>query len=306
MGRFVLALLAPVLALACASGTSDHEADRVGPRADPVLSCADVSADGVANLEDLRLVARRFGAAYPSLGYHPLYDVGDADGRVGLIDLLKAGADYDRTCPPLDRQVAQATLAVLRDPQASRLLACDEATLARRGYRQASGDVVGQGVHYLNFAYWDGVFDPARPEGLLCDDGRLVAYLSYVDGDEVGWGCWNPPDCTARPPVDGVEIDAFCAPQPPNSACSWAGAEDTWHWHHDFCITGLGTPRAATMPHLPDEACPDEDDSACPRAVPNCNLWDEDSGWMSHLWNHGAPNRHGRFADIAERQPSAR
>ncbi len=88
------------------------------------------------------------------------------------------------------------------------------------GYTVTTNDVPFMGAHLLNFGYvGDGVFDPAKPEGLL--------FSQLGGGEDAEWqlvGAWfllipglNPGVTEAIPP------DAF------------VGNLDLWHQHHGLC-----------------------------------------------------------------------
>jgi hypothetical protein len=260
----------------------------------PILDCADVNGDGGVTAGDIAQVAGKFGTSNGNAAYHPLYDVGSPVGAVTAGDLGAVVSDFgdnngNGSCPLVDTEIAQATLWVLDDHPA--ILNQNDAALSALGYYQASFDVPGQGVHYVNEDNWDGVFDPTAPEGLVYKGGKLVAQLYVIDGDTVGWGPVVPP------PPDQQDIDGFCIPPIGETTCSWAGDEDGWHWHVDLCTRHIGMASASAVPLVSEQGCNADDDSDCTNpAVPDCNQWDHDVGWMGHLWSHFA-NVNGRFAD---------
>jgi hypothetical protein len=306
----------------------------------PILECADVNGDGPVSGGDIGNVVTKFGQssadgrAVPG-GYHPLYDLVPQVSPGGSIsggDIGVVVSDFGTSCAGgPDTQIAQAARAIM-DPMFVSVL-CDPlyktaqpqdlvptncggsqqfltenpAFLATRNYVSGSTvDVPGQGVHYVNLSagpnlQWDGVFNPARPEGLVYDGGKLVAQLYNVVGDPASGGVgWGP----EPPPPDQNEIDAFCTPQYPNTtACSWKGPYDGWHVHANLCMTWLGTQWAQFSIQPSDAACLAFHQSQHGGA--GTYRWEARIGWMGHMWNHWInPNvnpadvsGNGRFAD---------
>ena len=300
-----IAALAAILwtALPSAGGV---QASSSPPAAIPILDCADVNGDGSVTSGDVAQVIGKFGTATASPNYALLYDVGSPVGSVTAGDLgavvLDFGGNNDGdgdvndgdTCAEVDTQIAQATLWVIRDHPG--FLTENPALLAANGFFSTQIDAPGQGLHYGRTGSRDGTFDLVPPDALVYNDGKLVAQLYYVEADTaaggVGWG-------TEPPPPDQVNIDSFCMPPVGETACSWTGTEDGWHWHANLCFQHIGTPQELALPGT-DETCPDEDDSNCPMdgqgQHTDCNQFRPRTGWMGHLWNHYA-NRNGRFAD---------
>jgi hypothetical protein len=174
---------------------------------------------------------------------------------------------------------------------------------------------------------WDAVFDPAAPEGLVYDNGLLVAHLYVIDGADVGWVPEDPgpnegpcgdgidnggdgqtdaadSDCQlgapSGSPPDDVDIDAFayCGA---GVECSWHGDEG-WHLHYRLCLAHIGT-QYAFLTLAPDhQACKDIQAGTC---CGGTMYYAERIGWMGHMWNwlpnanlvpdNGGMN--GRFAD---------
>jgi hypothetical protein len=317
MKRAVLIAVAAIVLALLSSGDGERQAvDASNPAtvSAPLISCANVTGDeaGAVSGLDFFAVLGKFGATYPALNFSILYDL-DANNAVTGADFFVTLGDFGQTCPLVDTQVAQATLAVLN--MGNGVIDCTHSAMLAAGYTLPTAiDAPGQGVHYMNYSYWDGVFDVAHPEGLVCDNlgGRLVAQLYYVEGDPnedgVGWGPYNPPP---QNPPDDVNIDTFCQPQPPNTtSCSWDGDEG-WHVHYNLCTIHIGQPNASIgiTPSL--AAC--EQAHCSPQPVP-CGAvagvdytWAAIVGWMGHLWNHKLnPNQvpdsggtNGRFADCS-------
>ena len=278
MKRVVIALCTAVAVLVGLPGERAAEATHPAPQ--PVLSCSDVNGDGPVTVGDIGEVVLRFGSAYPDPPYHPLYDVNGGDGMVTIGDVGMAVFDFGLVCPLVDTQIAQATLAII-DPSHGgdpRFLNEDPDFLASRGYLRAAQDLPGHGIHYVNPSLLDGIFDPAEPDGVAYNNGRLVSHVYYADGDVVGWG--GMPEHSNQ-----VDIDAFCTPAPPNTACSFSGSEDGWHDHVELCIWNIGTPEALVFAPISEEECESTG-----------GIWDGRNGWMLHMHPHTI-NPNGRFAN---------
>ncbi|MEX1254842.1 MAG: hypothetical protein WEE64_10915 [Dehalococcoidia bacterium] len=291
-----IALLTALAAFAALSFAPPDRTDASSPPAAaiPILDCADVNGDGGVTAGDLAKVVSKFGTATGGAGYHPLFDIGMPVGTVSAGDLASAVLDFGIVCPAIDTEVAQAALWVIDDHPG--LLTLNVALLNSLGYYNSSLDVPGQGVHYVNPDNSDdGIFDPAAPEGLVYFDGNagspLGAQLYIVQGDIVGWGTWPTPD--GKAPPDQINIDAFCVPEPGETACSWAGDEDGWHWHRDLCTIHIGTPSASNTFADSAEACEAINNTTSGGGDWN---WNHQVGWMGHAWVHFA-NPNGRFAD---------
>jgi len=300
-----------------------------------LLTCPDTDGSGIMRTGDITMVVRQYGNDSPAATYQFIDDL-SADGIIRTADILIAVQHYGEECPLVDTQVAQATLAIINDPDHALLMACDVSTLAAHGYLRGSSDAPGQGVHYFNKSYWDGIFDVLHPEGLVCDNGRLAAELYVIDGDVVGWlssgqtsqpcppaTLWHadPPPATTGHCMseDRVDIDSFCTPVP-SYTCSWDANGDGWHWHANLCTVHVGSTlefpaSGATyaIPGMSESDCHTFGGGTCvwdPNPNPNC-FWDADVGWMGHMWNfQGNPNLvdedhvpmtttddNGRFAD---------
>lgn len=328
IGGMALALFA---GLSLTQGTKRGVVSAANPPA-PLLSCPIVSGNSTNTVSaaDILLVVRHFGQNYgtPGAVYWPLYDVVspydpadplDPGGKITAADILLVVTQFAHVCPLVDTQIAKATRAI-GDPLFSDVLCDDAGTvkyqnpvncggdtrfftedpsfLAGKGYLRGSTDVPGQGVHYVNYSYWNGVFNPVRPPGLVYKGGALVAQLYYVAGDSgatiggtagVGWGS------ALNSNVRAVNIDALCTPvpqEPPSiGACSWAGSYDGFHWHQNLCTVGIGTPGAIAFPGVSSQSSCNSFGASqgisCtfpPAANFNC-AWSAAVGWMGHLWN---------------------
>jgi hypothetical protein len=313
MTKVLVSLVAATL-VALSFGTERHgngvEASQPGFAPAPLLSCPDFGGDGTVDLyNDIFAVAFLFGATNGDANYHPLYDFALADGTIDLYnDIFAVALEFGAQCPPVDTEVARATVWGIENLPATE----NAAALAAIGYYRGSTDVPGQGVHYTKLENWDGVFDPMAPEGLVYNNGKLVAQLYVVSGDVVGWG--SPPPNPSGPSMHNVNIDSFCSPQPPNTdRCSWATNEG-WHDHHNLCTVHIGTPGSIALPGLSSSGCfsfsGGEPLCTVPVTTTPCYRWDDLVGWMGHLWNHQLnPNwidedgdtvpDNGRFADCS-------
>ncbi|MEX1254841.1 MAG: hypothetical protein WEE64_10910 [Dehalococcoidia bacterium] len=289
-----------LLATALAPGSVAQATHPATPR--PLLNCADVFPDGSVSVSDIGTVVGKFGQGSPDYsavagGYHPLYDL-VADGSISVGDIGSTVADFGNNaaggCPSaVDTQIALASLWVYNDHPG--LLTENVSLLSGMGYLRYSFDVPGQGIHYVNLANWDGVFNPTEPEGLVYNDGKLMAQLYVVEGDTteggVGWG-------TEPPPVEMVDIDSICAP----ATCSWDTPGDGWHLHLDLCTYNIGTVFATNTYTASDAACEALNSASGQGGGYD---WDDRLGWMGHLWNQMLNanlnpldvNANGRFAD---------
>lgn len=121
------------------------------------------------------------------------------------------------------------------------------------GYRNTTNDVPFMGAHFLNSQYVaDGVFDPARPEGLL--------YSKLGQGDDAEWklvGVWYLL-------VPGVN-SGVTATMPPEG---FAGNLDLWHEH-----IGLCTRAGIISENNTQEDC-----------LADGGRWVGDLRWMMHAW----------------------
>ncbi len=296
MARFALLCLGAI-GMGCVfmlSATASRSASP-GTAVAPLLSCPNVdgSSNNRVGVADIIAVRQAYGNDWPSDDYLYLLDLHDpyneATGQGGVQrvdDVMAVVGRYFDVCPRVDTEIASATRWVLRDEPG--LLTEDAQLLADLGYSRGLLDIPGQGLHYFNYPRWyDGEFDLENPEGLLYVDGKLVAQLYLSNGNYFGWG-------PEPPPVEGVDLDLFCSPQP----CSWSndsGGEpvDTWHLHEGLCTVARGTPYESSTRMQDAEAC-----EAYHNSLGHGGTWNfvERVGWMNHLWNWH-PNTNGRFAD---------
>jgi hypothetical protein len=323
-------LVAFFAALAFSPGAGPRSAEATSNPLPPLIACPNVDADttvdvmfpgtvGKVTVADILSVVQHFGKNYGTVGYSPLWDLvspynstsPSGTGATNVADILYVVSKFGNHCSLVDTQIAIATRA-LSDPMFKSKY-CDEAGgytsdmascggdpqfftenvsfLTSKGYLRGSTDVPGQGIHYVNMGLWTGLFNPARPPGLVYKGGALVAQLYFADGDSVGWS----PNQTSN--VRAVNTDSFCTPvagEPNGTGCGWSGTADGWHWHANLCTWGIGTPSAVAFPLPPgsnQSTCASYASSAgspCtafyPAAGWNCTF-KASVGYMGHLWN---------------------
>lgn len=133
------------------------------------------------------------------------------------------------------------------------------------GYFNTTNDVPFMGAHFINAGYLsDGVFDPAKPEGLL------FSKLGNPEGDWNLVGVWylilpGQADSTLTTPPQG-----------------FAGNLDLWHQHYGLCTRGGIISENNTL-----EGCRADN-----------GQWMGDLRWMMHTWVYpeGADNSQGVFS----------
>ncbi len=317
----------------------------------PLIACPNLDAStetggppgtlGKVSVVDILTVVSHYGKSYGQSGYEYLWDSvspynstsPNGTGSITVADILYVVTHYGNTCPLLDTQIATTTRAIgdptfsstLCDPALTTAMNCggdpqflteNASFLHTKHYYEASSPVPGQGVHYINMDLYDGVFNPARPEGLVYKQGgALLATLYVTDGGAVGWGTHEATSCCpgAEHDIDleGAADGPQCSPE-----CSWAGSEG-WHVHHYLCTVHIGTSSAfaisaALAPSVADTQAHCQSYSGgeplctIPVTTTPCYQWSRNVGWMGHLWNwlpnanlvpdSGGPDN-GRFAD---------
>ena len=360
LGGLTFGLLA---LLALMPGTNPRSADATANPLPTVLTCPNVDGSSEGNaanrvtVADILSIVKKFNRSYGQAGYGGLWDLVSpynstspaGTGQVTVADILYVVNRYNVVCPLVDTQIAKATRAigdplymdVLCDPTLTMPVNCggseqflseDATFLHSKGYFEASSDVPGQGVHYFNNAYWDGVFNPTRPEGLVYDNGLLAAHLYVVKGDGTGGVGWGTSPSYAAVPCGGDpydcpgaihEIDLEGDGPECNPACSWDGGYDGWHLHYYLCTVHIGHTVALAVPgsyaptvgdtsgHCATYAASGGSGTPCPVPMTTsdipCYTWGAEIGWMGHLWNWlpnanlipdiGTSNDNGRFAD---------
>jgi hypothetical protein len=245
--------VAAAVFLFASSGGRPESATAANPGATtaPLLSCpnVDASPDNKVAVGDILAIVQAYFNDYPATDYYPLYDLvapynpgapANSTGKERVDDILAVVNRYFEICPPLDTQIATATRAIadqnfssiLCDPAHANAKNCggdpqflteNASFLAGRNYYQDGTDAPGQGVSYLNMTLGEdnfSAFNPARPEGLLYNNGRLVAQFYVVDGSVPGWQAspnagwlgylWNwLPNANRVPDVNGTTNGRF-------------------------------------------------------------------------------------------------
>ncbi len=335
MKVWILALLGLVAAVILLTGTvispKGTQAATPGGAVTPLLSCpnVDASADNKVLVGDILPVVAAYFKDWPANNYYYLYDLTapynpSAPAGTGLQrvdDIIAVVNEYFTVCPLVDTQIAAASkwgIDVDGNPGNGNQplpIMENEAALEALHYYQGSNDVPGQGVHYVNVDNWDGTFNPAAPEGLVYQNGRLAAQLYVTDGTAVGWGTHAAGPCSPCPGAEhGIELETAIDGPQCNPACSWDGPEG-WHLHHYLCTVHIGTSSALAIPGAFAPSISDtqahcasfagEPECTVPVTTQPCYRWGKDVGWMGHLWNW-LPNanqvadiggNNGRFAD---------
>jgi len=202
-------------------------------------------------------------------GKHPTFTQLGSMPNDDLVSRFPQGTLDAADLPALKQQLQTVREVALRYPTV-------EAANAA-GYGNTTNDVPFMGMHYLNFDYVrDGVFDPAKPEGLL---------FSKVDaGPPKLVGAWF----LLLPGIGDITADT----QP----AGFVGDLDMWHAHIGLCLVGLsGSSEGETK-----ESCEAKGGS-----------FTGDLRWMMHVWiaPEVTENPDGFFAylngDLFEKQQAA-
>jgi hypothetical protein len=187
-----------------------------------------------------------------------------------LVSLFPENTVTEEDLPSLRSQVIQVREVALKFPTT--------ASANAGGYVNTTSDVPFMGQHYLNFDYVrDGIFDPAKPEGLL---------YSKIDGGEPKLvGVWF----LQIPGIGGVKKDV--------EPVGFAGDLDLWHAHVGLCLVGLsGASEGETK-----EGCEAKG-----------GRFTADLRWMMHVWvaPEASENPDGFFAylngDLYNKQQAAK
>jgi hypothetical protein len=190
--------------------------------------------------------------------------IGDAQ----LLPLFPANTITAADVPALRKQVEQVAEVAKKYPT--------KEAAAAAGYVRTTSDVPYMGEHWLNYELVKtGVFDPARPQGLL--------FSKVDDGPEKLVGVWF----LLLPGIGGNKRDV----QP----TGFAGDLDLWHAHIGLCLVGVsGASEGETR-----ESCQAKGGS-----------FTADLRWMMHVWvAPGWDNPDGVFAylnnDLFQKQQAA-
>lgn len=191
----------------------------------------------------------------------------DAGQLVSLFPSEVVGAS---DIPALKEQILQVRAIAEKYPT--------EAAANAGGYINTTSDVPFMGKHFLNFDYVrDGVFDPAKPEGLL---------FSKIDGGEPKLvGVWF----LLVPGIGDVTKDVEPA--------GFASDLDLWHAHIGLCLVAL------------EGASEGETKESCEAKG---GRFTADLRWMMHVWvaPEASENAEGVFTylnqDLYEKQVAAK
>ncbi len=174
--------------------------------AQPLLSVADFSGDGLVNNRDLMLLGR----VIKNNRYVAFFDR-NADGHINARDLNLANQDLGKSSSAMDQDIAEVYWGT------TRYRSLGQAALD--GYEAATQVVAGHGRHWmeadlLKASAYPNSPEPSMPEGLNYDEeGRLQAVF------------WGQP--TAYPAGSLPPPQIFSQPQ-------------MWHGHDNACITNYG------------------------------------------------------------------
>ncbi len=203
-------------------------------------------------------------------GEHATFSQVQAMGAGELVSLFPSEVVGADDIPALKEQILQVRAIAEQYPT--------EAAANAAGYVNTTSDVPFMGKHFLNFDYVrDGVFDPAKPEGLL---------FSKIDGGEPKLvGVWF----LLVPGVGDVTKDV--EPE------GFASDLDLWHAHIGLCLVAL------------EGASEGETKESCEAKG---GRFTADLRWMMHVWvaPEATENAKGVFAylneDLYEKQVAAK
>ncbi len=187
-----------------------------------------------------------------------------------LVSLFPAEVVNASDIPALKEQILQVRAIAEKYPT--------EAAANAGGYINTTSDVPFMGKHFLNFDYVrDGIFDPAKPEGLL---------FSKIDGGEPKLvGIWFLLVPGVGDVTKAVEPEGFTSDL------------DLWHAHIGLCLVGTSG------------ASEGETKESCEAKGGNFTA---DLRWMMHVWvaPEATENPEGVFAylnqDLYEKQVAAK
>ncbi len=282
MRRLVLILAVVVVSIATVSLSASPKQTTAGVAWPPLLNCPDVNGDGAVSGLDMFALLGSYNSAYPSSNYLLLHDL-DGDQSVGWLDFLEVLDRFGESCPLIDTQVAQATLATMKYR--------DWSVANAAGYNVSTQYVPQMGIHVSKNNY-TMTFDPTDPIGLIYTNagggtpGELIGMWYVVPVQEVcdffvpGTSPCQPVDVepvgfgTNSTDEDNLDIDTCTAPL----------CQRGWHTHTNLCVY-LNPPRTIELGEgFTAQDCFDSG------GVFNFGTY----GWMSHLYNF-IPNPAGRF-----------
>jgi hypothetical protein len=192
------------------------------------------------------------------LGAHPTYSQFMSMGDAQVLAAVPGGTLLPPEVPVLREQLQEARAVALQ------YNTLDKARAA--GYFITTNDVPFMGAHLINAAYLsDGVFDPAKPEGLLFSkignpkgDWQLVGVWYLILPGQAGSSTTIPPE-------------------------GFAGNLDLWHVHYGLCT------RAGII----------SENNTLASCEADGGRWTGDLRWMMHTWVYpesGVDNSNGVFA----------
>jgi hypothetical protein len=191
------------------------------------------------------------------LGAHPTFNQFLTMGDTQVLANIPGGTLTPDEVPVLRAQLEGARVAALKYDTVDKAMA--------GGYFNTTNDVPFMGAHFINSQYLgDGVFDPAKPEGLLFSkvgnpqgDWKLVGVWYLILPGQAGSSETVPPQ-------------------------GFAGNLDLWHEHHGLCT------RAGII----------SENNTLDGCRADQGAWIGDLRWMMHTWVYpeGADNSQGVFS----------
>ena len=256
-----------------------------------LLNCPDVNANGYVGIADVGFVVSKFGTNVvkaddgkfvPGPDYMLLYDV-DGGGSVEITDIGTVVARFGDSCPLIETQVAEATLAMAGLPPFDSnpdFRNWDETQAA--GFATQTQYVPAMGIHVSDGTY-TSTFDNTDPIGMVYKQTGgtpdvLIGAWFVVPVPEV---CFvfgiDPTTCSSEEPVgfDGEEDNTDLNP-----------GQRGWHTHTNLCFI-LGPSGPSVI-----EQGPGGSHEQCKAVGGVLNF--PTYGYMIHLYNF-IPNPDGRF-----------
>ncbi len=289
MKRLILVLAITVVAVFAVSG-SPRQASAGGAPWPPLLNCPDVTGDGPVDFFDFLALLQNYGTEYPDADFYYLYDWAP-NGAVDFFDFLVLLQNYGQTCPLMDSQVAQATLATMQYQN------CQDAVTD--GYAPGTGGVYvpNMGIHISKIPNMSTTFDLEKPFGLVCTEtftgsrvvDQLIGLWYIIPVESTGTLYGRPPPYQA----DDVQPVGFGTSNTDEDNTDDLNAiQQGWHTHPNLCV---GSGFLLELGEAPNSSWHDPND-----AVHECLAHRDGTilvplyGWMLHLYNF-TPNPAGRF-----------